>query len=105
MSKQINAITPRLTGDDIFRVKWEWLDKMPDADPICSRIKKANKHTTPSMRVIVFMWPDDSFAKLTTNWPGDKPPPLEDDAIEQAYRIGRTHLERVWKEEASNVPR
>jgi hypothetical protein len=95
----MNEISPRLTGNDVFRFKWEWLDKMADTDPVCSRFKQANMPAIPGMRVIVFMWPDDSFAKLTTNWSGDKPPPLDEAGIEQAYRIGRAHLERVWEEE------
>lgn len=96
MTQELDLISPRLTGDQVFRFKWEWLSKMPDADPVCSRIKKANMHPVSGMRVIVFMWPDDSFSKLTTNWPGNNLPPLDRSAIEQAYRIGRAHLERVW---------
>lgn len=99
MNKHPDAIPARLTGDDIFRFKWEWLDKLPDSDPTCRRIKIENKHPAPGMRVIIFTWPDDSFSKLSTNWPGKSLPPLDDAAIEQAYRIGRAHLERVWGEE------
>lgn len=94
MRKQIR---PRLEPDDILRPNWQWLDRIPDDDPILADIKR--KNATENCRVAVFMWVDESIARMTCiGWP--ELPIVDDDAITTLYAIGRAHMERLEEEES-----
>lgn len=59
-------------------------------------IKRMN--ATANARVAVFMWLDDSIARMTCiGWPDF--PPVDDAAITMLYNIGRAHMERLARDE------
>lgn len=99
MRKQLR---PRLKKSEILRPKWQWLDRFPSDDPVLADIKQ--KNATASARVAVFMWSDDSIARMTCiGWPDF--PPVDDGAISTLYAIGRAHMERLDREEMDRQKR
>lgn len=93
MSKQIPA---RLKKRDILRPKWQWLDHFPSDDPVLANVKE--KNATANARVAVFMWRDDSIARMTCfGWPDF--PPADDESIKMLYSIARAHMEQLAREE------